>query len=520
MKTRQGIVYLVGAGPGDPGLITVRGLDLVSRADVIVHDRIIGYELLADARVDAEIIHVGKKPGDRRTQQEDLNRLMIDRAQGGAMVVRLKGGDPFVFGRGFEELTTCRDAGVDCVVVPGVTSAFAVPAVAGIPITSRHLVRSIAVVTAQMASDSTAPPLDFAALSRIDTVSVLMGRSNLREFAQAMIDAGRDSDTPTASIEWGTTYKQRVTKATLGTIADACRREGLQAPIVTVVGHAAALASADVMKSPSVLAGKCIFVTHRLSAKSCLRRRLSAVGASVIATPLVRMVEPGDFTALDRALSGLEDFDWILFDSAAGVRAFCRRLLAGGRDVRALRSCKVAAFGEATRRTLYRRGIRADVAAPSSPRAMLPGEIDQLLSAHDSRIIYPCDESADRTMVHLLRRTGAQVTDVACFRTVERVLPKALRERIEDGVDAVVLADTEAARRLAGTGVQLDRSALFCINSEVASQARQCGLRVDTVVRTRRCEDIYSALAQYFENRGTSSDPGPEPDSAESIDAL
>jgi len=142
------------------------------------------------------------------------------------------------------------------------------------------------------------------------------------------------------------------------------------------------------------------------------------------------------------------------------------------------------------------------------------------LSAHDSRIIYPCDESADRTMVHLLRRTGAQVTDVACFRTVERVLPKALRERIEDGVDAVVLADTEAARRLAGTGVQLDRSALFCINSEVASQARQCGLRVDTVVRTRRCEDIYSALAQYFENRGTSSDPGPEPDSAESIDAL
>ncbi|MCH9001586.1 MAG: uroporphyrinogen-III C-methyltransferase [Planctomycetes bacterium] len=520
MRKGQGIVYLVGAGPGDPGLITVRGLDLISRADVIVHDRIMGYELLADARADAEIIHAGKKPGDRRTQQEDLIRLMIERALGGAMVVRLKGGDPFVFGRGFEELTTCREAGVDCVVVPGVTSAFAVPAVAGIPITSRHLVRSIAVVTAKMASDSTAPPLDFAALSQIDTVSVLMGRSNLREFAQEMIDAGRDADTPTVSIEWGTTYKQRTIKATLGTIANACQREGLQAPIVTVVGHAAALVRDDLVTSPSPLAGKCIFVAHRLSAKNGLRRRLSAAGAAVIATPLVRVLEPDDLTSLDRALSGLEDFDWILFDSAAGVRAFCGRLLAGGRDVRALRSCKVAAFGEAPRRALFRSGIRADVASLSSPHALLPGEIDQLLSAHDARILYPCDESADRTMVHVLRRTGAQVTDVACFRTVERVLPKALRERIEDGVDAVVLLDTEAARRLAGTGIRLNRFVLFCVHAEVASQARECGLRVDMVVRTRRCQDIFSALTQYFENRSTSSDPGSKPDSAESVDAL
>ena len=411
-------------------------------------------------------------------------------------------------------------AGVDCVVVPGVTSAFAVPAAAGIPITSRHLVRSIAVVTAKMASDSTAPPLDFDALSQIDTVSVLMGRSNLREFAQEMIDAGRDADTPAASVEWGTTYKQRVTKATLGTIADACQRDGLRTPIVTVVGHAAALARDDLVAPPSPLAGKCIFVAHRLSSKNGLRRRLSAVGASVIATPLVRVFEADDFTSLDRALSGLEDFDWILFDSASAVRAFCRRLLAGGRDVRALRSCKVASFGETTRRTLNRNGIRADLASLASPLAMPPGEIDQLLSAHDARILYPCIESADRTMVHLLRRTGAQVTDVACFRTVVRLLPKALQERIEDGVDVVVLADTEAARQLAGTFKRLDRFALVCVTADVASQARECGLRVDIVVRTKRCRDIFTALSQFFEDRATSSDAGPESDSAESIDAL
>ncbi len=243
MTTSSGIVYLVGAGPGDPGLLTVRGRDLLQRADVVVHDRLLGHEMLAAVRADAEVIHVGKEPGCHTAPQEEINALLIDRARRGCLVVRLKGGDPFVFGRGFEELTACRTAGIDCEVVPGVTSAVAAPAAAGIPVTDRRYVRSFVVVTARTARDSPAPPLDFNALAAIDTVVVLMGKAKLGELTRSLIDAGRNPSTPAACIEWATTPRQRVTVATLGTLATQVDRDGLQAPVVTVIGQVAAHAN-------------------------------------------------------------------------------------------------------------------------------------------------------------------------------------------------------------------------------------------------------------------------------------
>ncbi len=242
MNRSRGIVYLVGAGPGDPGLMTVRGLELLRRADVVVHDRLIPRELLGDARPDAEVIAVGKTPKCHTVSQERIHELLVSRAAEGLLVVRLKGGDPFVFGRGYEEMTACRDAGVECVVVPGVTSAIAVPAAAGIPITQRRSVRSLAIITARFASDSTAPALDYEALAKMDTVVILMGRAKLAEVARSLIQAGRTASIPAACIEWGTTPRQRVTVATLGTIAEAADRDGLNAPVVTVVGEVAACA--------------------------------------------------------------------------------------------------------------------------------------------------------------------------------------------------------------------------------------------------------------------------------------
>ena len=241
-KIARGTVHLVGGGPGDPGLITARGLELLRSADVVVHDRLVGPALLDEARPGAELVDVGKGRGHAALAQEEINRLLVARALAGRTVVRLKGGDPFVFGRGSEELEACRAAGVECTVVPGVSSAIAGPAAAGIPVTARGVARSFAVVTAHQAGDSSAT--DLRPLAGVDTIVVLMGRSGLPTFTADLIAAGRDPHTPAACIQSATTPDQRVTIATLGTIAAAAERDGLEAPVVTVIGEVARLGAA------------------------------------------------------------------------------------------------------------------------------------------------------------------------------------------------------------------------------------------------------------------------------------
>jgi uroporphyrin-III C-methyltransferase len=237
-------VHLVGGGPGDPGLITSRGLELLRSADVVVHDRLIGAELLGEARADARLIDVGKGPAHAPYPQAEINALLVAEARDGRSVVRLKGGDPFVFGRGSEEAAACREAGVPVYVVPGVSSAIAGPAAAGIPVTARGLARSFAVVTAHTAGPD-ADAVDVAGLAGADTLVVLMGRASLAALAARLVAAGRDPATPAACIQSATTPAQRVTRATLGTIAEAVDRDGLENPVVTVVGAVAALADAE-----------------------------------------------------------------------------------------------------------------------------------------------------------------------------------------------------------------------------------------------------------------------------------
>jgi uroporphyrin-III C-methyltransferase len=237
-----GTVHLVGAGPGDPGLITARGLELLRRADVVVYDRLVGPELLREARSGAELVDAGKGVGHAALSQEEINALLVERARRGRSVLRLKGGDPFVFGRGSEELAACREAGVPAEVVPGVSSAIAGPAAAGIPVTARGVGRSFAVITAQQAGPEGGAP-DVAALAAVDTIVILMGREALGALTERLIAAGRDPDTPAACIQSATTPEQRVTFATLATIAAAAERDGLEAPVVTVIGQVVGLAS-------------------------------------------------------------------------------------------------------------------------------------------------------------------------------------------------------------------------------------------------------------------------------------
>jgi uroporphyrin-III C-methyltransferase len=247
VKRQAGAVHLVGGGPGDPGLITARGLELLRHADVVVHDRLIGSELLREARTGADLIDVGKGTGLAPYSQDEINAVLIERARQGRVVIRLKGGDPFVFGRGSEEAAACREAGIPVFVVPGVSSAVAAPAAAGIPLTARGLARSFAVVTAQTAEGAT----EIGGLVGADTIVVLMGRATLGSIATQLIAAGRDPETPAACIQSATTPEQRVTRATLATIAEAADRDGLESPIVTVIGAVAALADAELSSAPA-----------------------------------------------------------------------------------------------------------------------------------------------------------------------------------------------------------------------------------------------------------------------------
>jgi uroporphyrin-III C-methyltransferase len=244
MSSKTGIVYLVGAGPGDPELMTIRATKLLQVADTVIHDRLIPLEVLGWCRDDASLIDVGKYPDHHRIEQEEINRLLVQHAQRGEIVVRLKGGDPFVFGRGQEELEHCRRAGIECVVVPGISSCIAAPAAVGIPVTSRGVARSFAVVTGQTDPKLEAE-IDFGSLATVDTIVVLMGCKNLAAIAQSLIAAGKAPKTPAAAIENATLPQQRVVAATLDKLSEAVQRAGLSNPLVSVIGQVAALANLD-----------------------------------------------------------------------------------------------------------------------------------------------------------------------------------------------------------------------------------------------------------------------------------
>jgi uroporphyrin-III C-methyltransferase len=250
MIARRGMVYLVGAGPGDPELMTLRGQRLVKEADTIIHDRLIPFEVLSWARTKATKIDVGKYPDHHRISQSEINRLLVLHAQRGETVVRLKGGDPFVFGRGQEEFEACQNAGVPCVVVPGISSAIAGPAAAGVPVTTRGIARSMAMITAQTDPRLIHNQLDFDALAKLDTIVVLMGRKNLRHVTESLIERGREPRTPVTCIENATMPHQQVTAGTLATIADQVDQLGFGSPMITVIGDVAALVNPDLVQLP------------------------------------------------------------------------------------------------------------------------------------------------------------------------------------------------------------------------------------------------------------------------------
>ncbi|MBI1825860.1 MAG: uroporphyrinogen-III C-methyltransferase [Planctomycetes bacterium] len=506
MNSPSGIVYLVGAGPGDPGLITVRGRELLRAADVIVHDRLVSRELVALSRRDAEIIDVGKSPGNPQDSQERIHQILCDRAKTGKMVVRLKGGDPFVFGRGFEELQSCRQAGVPCIVIPGVSSAIAAPEIVGIPLTGRGISHSLAIITAEGAG-GVPPEYNYEALAAIDTLVILMGRAGLPRIVDSLRQAGRSPSTPAACIERATTPMQRVTVSTLGELVAAVERDGLKAPMVTVIGDAAAYPRTDEIGEMLPLLGKRIVVTRPRSTAQELLHALTARGAEVITCPLIKIqYQPNsqvrstaNASTLPLSAKALETYDWIVFTSQHAVRGLFQQSPIDGLDARAVGSPKIAAIGAATSRALGRFHFGPDL-IPRTQTAM--GLADAIRRIGENiegmRILFPCGDQARTELVDELRRCGATVDARIVYSTVASVPSQDARRLIEEGVDAIIFCSPSAVRQFVATGLRAGSVLIACLGRTTAAEAVSCGMRADVVPQSPDVHELVTALESAF----------------------
>ncbi len=409
-------MYLVGAGPGDPGLMTARALELIAAADVVLYDRLIPGGALDGARADAELVFVGKEGGGASVPQELTEALMVERARAGRTVVRLKGGDPFVFGRGGEEALALRAAGISYEVVPGVTAGLAAPAYAGIPVTHRGLANAVAIVTGHAAGDpgKEQAGVDWPALAAFPGTLVLyMAVRGLPEIAEALIAAGRPSREPVAVVEAGTLPGQRTVTGTLETIAETARRRQIRAPAITVVGAVAALSESLSWLGEGVLGGRTVAVTRARAQASALSRRLEALGARVLQAPVIR-VRPLPGPSLDPT-----PYDLVCLSSPNGVSALFARLAAGGRDARALAGARVAAIGPGTVQALAERGIAADVVPEHS---VAEGLAEALEDVPVERALIARASRARDVLPDALRARGIEVDVLDLYETIAEPL--------------------------------------------------------------------------------------------------
>ncbi len=415
-----GRVYLIGAGPGDPGLLTLRGKALLARADVVVYDYLVSPRLLEYAPARAERIYVGKRAGAHTLSQEEINRLLVERARSGAAVARLKGGDPFVFGRGGEEALALSDASILFEVVPGVTSGIAAPAYAGIPVTHRQLASGVGLLTGHETPEKDETALDWHALANWKgTLSFYMGMENLGPICAKLISEGLDPQTPAAAIRWGTTPSQRVVTATAQTLAAAAEAAGLEPPVMVVIGPVVALRDKLNWFERRPLFGRRVVVTRARAQASEFVALLEEQGAEVIEFPTIRVEPPADSGPLKESVARAgEEFDWIAFTSVNAVEAFFDALGQAGLDSRALSRCRVAAVGPATAERLAQCGIRADLQPGAFTTAAV---VEALASAGElkgRRVLCPRSDIAPPELTDALRERGALVTEVIAYRTV------------------------------------------------------------------------------------------------------
>ncbi|MEO8334449.1 MAG: uroporphyrinogen-III C-methyltransferase [bacterium] len=485
-EPKRGIVYLVGAGPGDPGLLTVRGRELLATCDVIATDALANPAIIAAARIanPRVVVHdVGKRGRDSTSSsQADIDALLVRLGQEGNRVVRLKGGDPFVFGRGSEEAQALTQAGVPFEVVPGVTAGVAAPAYAGIPVTHRGVATSVTFVTGHEDPSKPDTQTDWRALARAGgTIVLYMGVKTLPRIAEVLIAGGMSPDMPAAAVQWGTHARQRTVVATVSTLPSAIAREGLGAPIITIIGQVVSLRDEIAWFDRLPLFGRRIVVTRASAQAGTLHAALAELGAEVLEVPALR-IEPLDVEPLRAALSSNAGYDWIVLTSQNAVSAMWTALRSLGKDARALAALRVACVGPSTAEALAAHGIIADVVPERFVAEGVLEALEARKNVRGSRVLYIAAEGARDVLPTGLVNLGCTVDIVRAYRTVhDGSGTDGLRDALERGtVDAVTFASASAVRGFVdAVGSDLARRApAITIGPTTSAAAREAGLTV------------------------------------------
>jgi uroporphyrinogen III methyltransferase / synthase len=505
--TRQGKVYLVGGGPGDPGLVTVKGKECLERAEVVLYDYLANPALLQYVPTDAERIYVGRRGRGRYQNQAEINRLLIERARAGKIVVRLKGGDPFVFGRGGEEAEAVAAAGVDFEVVPGVTAAVAVPAYAGIPVTHRTLASSVTIVTGHEDTDKPAPVLEWPKLaSTSGTLVFMMGMKNLPTIVAKLLSEGRDPHTPVAIVRWGTRAEQQTIVGTLVDIVGKAEAARFEPPTVIVIGEVVRLREQLSWFEKRPLFGKRIVTTRAQEQTAEFSQLLVAYGAEPVELPTIHLVPPASWEAVDQAIGRIDQYHWLIFTSANGVTPFMRRVQAMGKDARAFAKLQIGCIGPRTAQELGQYGLKADL-VPAEYQA--EGIIAALAkeNVRGRRVLIPRAEVAREILPDQLRELGAKVDVVSVYRTiVPAVDVEPLKQQLQEGrIDVVtftssstvrnfveLLGGAETARRL------VTQAAIACIGPITARTSEEYGLTVTILPVHNTVPALAEAIAKHY----------------------
>ncbi len=504
----KGKVYLIGAGPGDPGLITVKGVECLKGADVVVYDYLVSPRLLAQAQAGAQLIYVGKQASRHALSQEEINGLLIREAGEGKVVARLKGGDPFIFGRGGEEAEALAEAGVSFEVFSGVTSAIAVPAYAGIPLTHRRYSSSVAFITGHEDPSKEDSSIDWAKLSTgAGTLVFLMGMSQLPKILEMLIKHGRDPDTPVALIRWGTMAEQETWEGTLGGLKGELEKREFKPPAVLVVGDVVRLREKLRWFERKPLFGKRILVTRAREQASAFSHLLEGYGAEVLEFPTIEVLPPENWEGLDSAIEHLAGYQWLIFTSANGVDFFMKRLHHLGRDGRDLRGLRICAIGSATAEALMEWGLRPDF-VPSEYRAEAILEGFGNMDLRGQRFLLPRAEVAREVLPEEIRRRGGEVDVVTAYRTLKAAgdaqrIKSLLEEKrihvITFTSSSTVANFTEIFEEEDWQGL-LENVVIASIGPITAGEAARRGIKTDIQPHEYTIPALAEAIVNYFRN--------------------
>ena len=502
---QTGKVYIIGAGPGDPGLLTLKAVKCLEKSDVIVYDYLVSPDILNYARKDARLVYVGKKGGHHTVPQDELNRILVKEASEGNVVARLKGGDPFIFGRGGEEAEVLFEAEIPFEIIPGITSAIAVPAYAGIPLTHREHTSTVAFVTGHEDPKKDQSRIDWGKLSGMETIVFLMGVKNLPQIVRSLLENGRSPDTPVAMIRWGTTPDQFTLSGTLGDIAGLAEKKKVTPPAIFVVGEVVGLRKTLNWFETKPLFGRGIVITRPEEQAGELASLLSAEGARIIHFPAIKIVSPESFDDFDRALENIEHYDWIIFTSANGVRFFFNRLAEMGKDVRDLKGIKICTIGPATQSAIEKRGIAVDIV----PEEFISEGVVEAFKGEDmqnARVLLPRAEIARDVIPEGLRKLGARVDVAVSYRTVDSGRDGGELERLikEGKVDVITFTSPSTVNNfitIMGKNLNLPENIrIACIGPVTEKAAEKAGFTVDIMQGPHEITGLVEAMKEWFEN--------------------